>query len=148
MRLQFHSRSEYFSALARRSLGWVVTAVLVGCGERDRLTFPVEAPPGNRVGPFTTITQPLAGDTLIFPGDPFVLSGFARDPDGVDAIYFEVTGAGFSYSPVDGNGADSVQFAIQIPTLGISGGTVLVSIFAVDKLGETGITAVRQIRIR
>ncbi len=147
MSLQFHGRSGYFSALARGGLACAVTAVLAGCGERDRLTFPVEDP-GDGVGPFTTITRPDAGDTLVDAGEPFVLEGYTTDHDGVDSVFFAVAGAGVVYPPLAGASADSVRFAIQLPTADLRGDTIFVRVFAVDQLGDPGRAALRQIRIR
>ena len=71
MRLQFSSRSGYFSSTARRCIPWLVVGMLAGCGERDRLTFPVENP-GDGSGPLTNITRP-AGDTGVVEGDILIL---------------------------------------------------------------------------
>jgi hypothetical protein len=132
--------------MARWSLGWLAAGVLAGCGERDRITFPVENP-GDGSGPFTNVTHPAAADTAVIEGDLLILSGYSLDPDGVDTVYFEVSGAGQGFSPIEGAGADSVPFALQLSTLGNSGGTIIVRAFAVDHLGERGSATIRQIRI-
>jgi hypothetical protein len=146
MRLQFYSRSGYFSSMAGRCLPWLVAGMLAGCGERDRLTFPVENP-GDGSGPLTNITQP-AGDTGVVEGDLLIVTGYSIDPDGIDSVFFEVTGAGQSFSPEKGEGADSVPFALQLSTFGNTGGTILIRVFAVDGVGDRGGAAIRSINIR
>lgn len=146
MSLQFHSRSGYFYSMARPSFPWVVAGILAGCGQRDRLTFPVEDP-GDGSGPFTNITQPAVADTVAIEGDLLILTGYSVDPDGIDSVFFEVTGANQAFSPIKGNGADSVAFALQISTLGNSGASVLVRAFAKDGVGDVGPAAVRSITI-
>ncbi|HEY8258693.1 MAG TPA: hypothetical protein VIG08_13635 [Gemmatimonadales bacterium] len=146
MSLQFPSLSGYFSALARRRASWLLVGVLAGCGERDRLTFPVENP-GDGSGPFTNVTRPAVTDTAVTEGDLLILTGYSLDPDGVDTVYFEVSGAGQGFAPLLGEGADSVPFALQLSTLGNPGGTISVRAFAVDGLGDRGPATVRQIRI-
>ncbi len=147
MSLQFHSPSGYFSSLARWSAAWALAGAILGCGERDRLTFPVENP-GNGSGPQTTITRPEVADTLLAAGEAFTLTGLSADPDGVDVVRFQVVGAGVSFGPLDGGGADTVRFSIDLPTLGHSGDTILVQIFGVDAVGDLGPTATRQIRVQ
>lgn len=147
MSLQFHSRSGYFSLLAGRWRIWLALGILAGCGERDRLTFPVENP-GDGSGPFTNITRPAATDTAVIEGDLLIVSGYSLDPDGVDTVYIEVTGANQGFAPIIGEGADSVPFALQLSTLGNTGGTILVRAFAVDGVGDRGPAAVRSISIQ
>ena len=125
---------------------WAAAGFLVACGERDRLTFP-EPNPGNGSGPFTNVTRPAVTDTTVIEGDLLVLSGYSLDPDGVDTVYFEVSGAGQGFAPLLGQGDDSVPFAIQLSTLGNSGGTIVVQAFAVDVFGQRGSSALRQIHI-
>jgi hypothetical protein len=147
MSLQFPSRSRYFSALAMRYISLAAAGVLAACGTRERPTFPLENP-GNGSGPFTMITQPDGADTLLIEGDPFVLIGLSADPDGVDVVNFEVAGAGVSYAPLNGGGADTVRFSIELPTIGHSGDTIVVRVSAVDEVGDRGPIAMRQIRIQ
>ena len=124
----------------------MVAAVLAGCGERDRLTFPVENP-GDGSGPSTNITRPAVTDTVVIEGDLLILTGYSVDPDGIDSVFFEVSGANQSFSPIEGNGADSVAFALQLSTIGNSGGTILVRAYANDGVGDLGPAAVRSIKI-
>jgi hypothetical protein len=146
MSLHFRSRPGYFSVVAGRWWTWLALAALAGCTERERLTFPVENP-GDGVGPFTTITQPLVSDTAVTEGDLLVVTGYSVDHDGVDTVYFEADGAGQSFAPFPGEGADSVPFAFQLSTIGISGASILVRAYAVDKTGDFGSASVRSIRI-
>jgi hypothetical protein len=146
MSLQFHSRSGYFLALAGHWRVWLVLGMASGCSERDRLTFPVEHP-GDGVGPFTNITRPSVPDTTVIEGDLLILTGYSVDPDGIDTVYFEVSGAGQGFAPITGEGADSVTFALQLSTLGNSGGNILVRAYAVDGVGDRGSASVRSISI-
>jgi hypothetical protein len=118
-----------------------------GCGERERLTFPEENPPGDGVGPHTTITRPEVGDTVLSEGEPFVLRGMSTDPDGIDLVQFDVSGAGISFAPLNGDGADTVRFEIQLPTFGHAGDTIMVRIYAVDLEGTSGSASIRQLRV-
>jgi hypothetical protein len=142
MSLQFHSRPGYFS----HWLIWVGLAVLAGCDERERLTFPAEDP-GDGVGPFTTIVRPEVADTTVTEGDVFILAGYSLDPDGIDTVYLDVSGAGQSYAPLLGGGVDSVPFALQFSTFGKAGSIITVQIYAVDVVGDRGPASDRSIRI-
>jgi hypothetical protein len=130
-----------------RAIWWLALGFAAACGQRERPTFPTENP-GNGSGPITEIFQPDAADTVVVEGDPIFVQGRARDPDGVDAVYFEVGGSNQSFAPLDGQGADTVTFAIQLSTLGNPGGTIVVQIYSVDRLGDQGSTVTRQIRIQ
>jgi len=130
--------------------GWAIRgaalAALVGCGERDRLIFPVENP-GDGGGPTTEINHPAAPDTTVIEGDLLIVSGRTYDADGVDTVYFEVSGANQGFAPIQGEGEDTVDFALQVSTLNRSGATVVFRVHGVDMLGEQGDIVSRQIRI-
>ena len=119
----------------------------MGCSERDRLTFPTDEA-GNGAGPRTMIDVPSAGDTVVVEGDLVVVSGRTVDPDGVDKVFFQVTGLGLSFPPLDGDGADTVHFGLPFSTLNHSGDTVIVQIYGVDRLGDEGSRSVRRLRIQ
>lgn len=68
-----------------RVIRWVALAVLIGCGTRDRLTFPSENP-GDGAGPITEITHPGAHDTAVTEGDLLIIQGRTYDQDGVDTV--------------------------------------------------------------
>jgi len=146
MSLQFPSQSGYFSALGRRHLVWAGAAFVLACGERDRITFP-EPNQGNGKGPITHVTNPSVTDTAVVEGDLLILSGYSLDPDGVDTVYFDVSGTVQSFTPILGQGDDSVPFAVQFSTLGNPGGTITVRAFAVDVFGQVGDTGLRHIHI-
>ena len=129
-----------------RAFRWAGLAALVSCGERDRLVFPVENP-GDGSGPTTEINHPAASDTVVIEGDLLILRGRTYDADGVDTVYFEVGGANQGFSPLQGEGEDTVDFALQLSSLGLSGATVVVRIHGVDLLGQQGSPVSRQIRI-
>ncbi len=129
-----------------RAYRWAALVALVSCGERDRLTFPVENP-GDGDGPTTEITQPAASDTTVIEGDLLIVVGRTYDDDGVDTVYVEVGGANQGFAPIQGEGEDTVDFALQLGTLNLSGATVLVRVHGVDLLGEQGNFVTRQIRI-
>jgi hypothetical protein len=144
--LQFHLATGYFSMIPGTAFRWAALAAVVSCGERDRLVFPVENP-GDGSGPTTEITQPGADDTVVVEGDLLILRGRTFDADGVDTVYFEVGGANQGFSPIQGEGKDTVDFALQLSTLNLGGATVVVRIHGVDVLGQQGSPVSRQIRI-
>ena len=129
-----------------RAFRWAALAALVSCGERDRLIFPVEDP-GDGSGPTTEITHPGAADTTVIEGDLLLIEGRTYDADGVDTVYFEVGGANQGFAPIEGEGRDTVEFALQLSTLNRSGATVVLRAHGVDLLGEQGSIVSRQIRI-
>jgi hypothetical protein len=135
--------------LSRRGVWWLVLALVGGCAERDRLTFPDDTGGnGDGVGPATTIDEPGAFDTVLVEGDRFVLAGRTVDPDGVDTVYFDVSGLNVSFAPLQGEGADTVRFGLPLSTIGFSGATVLVRIHGVDMLGNVGQSVSRQLHIQ
>ncbi len=116
----------------------------VGCNTRDRLTVPDPNQPGS--GPETIIDRP-GNDTSVAAGPQFQVTGFTRDPDRVDTIYFETEGGISNFSPIV-SGADSVRFGLPLTTLGQSGQVITVRIFGTDLLGNRGDTAIRQITVQ
>jgi hypothetical protein len=145
--LQFHSRSGYFSTVPARVIRWGAVVLLAACGQRERLTFPTENP-GNGRGPLSAFTVPDAADTTVSDGDLLIVQGRSTDPDGVDTVYFEVSGLGQSFAPLVGEGRDTVPWALQLSTINHSGATATVQVYAVDRLGDQGSIATRSIRIR
>jgi hypothetical protein len=145
--LQFHTATGYFSMVPARAFWWVSFAVVVGCGERQRFTFPT-AEPGNGAGPVTDIDDPQAGDTVLTAGEPFVIAGRTFDPDGVAEVVFQLTGGSQNFAPLDGQGADTVRFGLPIETAGNRGDTVIVQVYGVDLLGQEGSHSVRRLRIQ
>ena len=120
-------------------------AVLVlGCNTRDRLTFPNPGSAGS--GPQTIIARPSA-DPSVTAGPDFVVTGFTRDPDRIDTVYFETDGGVTMFQPFVG-GDDSVRFALPLTTSGQSGRTITVRVFGTDRLGNRGDSAIRQIAVQ
>jgi hypothetical protein len=132
------------------SAAWVlivpgVMAIATGCEERDRLTFPN---PGDGIGPVTTIDRPNGSDTTVTAGPDFVISGRTIDPDGVDTVYFLVTGGNQNFNPFRPNPpADTVRFGLPITTTGHAGDTILVQVHGVDAQGNQGAVSSRQIAV-
>ena len=122
----------------------VLMVLLVGCDERERLTFETE--PEDRVGPSTHIDPP-SKDTTLTEGDTFVIGASTVDSSGVDSVYIEVEGANLSYLPIDANGVDTLNFAISLPTIGLSGRTITLGIFGIDVVGNIGPTVSRRLTI-
>ena len=126
-------------------LAWgVLLALLVGCEERERPVFGPD--PEDRQGPNTEINPP-ATDTTLTEGDLFVIGGRTVDPSGVDTVYIQVEGANLSYLPIDAEGEDTLNFAINLPTLNLSGRTISVGVFGTDILGNVGPTVTRRFTI-
>jgi hypothetical protein len=124
-------------------LGLCAGALMMGCDERDRLTFPSS---GDGVGPVTMIDQPNGGDTTVAAGPEFFVNGRTIDPDGVDTVYFLVTGGNQNFQPfVPRPPSDTVRFGLPLTTTGHSGDTMLVQIHGVDSQGNRGGTSIREI---
>jgi hypothetical protein len=121
-------------------------ALLGGCNERDRLTFPT---PGDGIGPVTMIDQPNGSDTTVAAGPEFFINGRTIDADGVDTVYFLVTGGNQNFQPfVPRPPSDTVRFGLPLATTGLSGDTIHVQIHGVDSQGNRGNTSVRRIVVR
>lgn len=158
--LQFGHSTDYFLGMWKRgerleSSGfgarplvlvslWIVV-LATACEERDRLTFPT---PSDGVGPVTTIDQPNSSDTTVDAGPDFFVNGRTIDPDGVDTVYFLVTGGNQNFQPFRPNPpSDTVRFGLPITTIGHGGDTILVQIYGVDSEGNQGPPSTRRIAI-
>jgi hypothetical protein len=132
----------------RTGTAGILLALLVGaCGTRDRPTFPTQET-GNGFGPTTTITEPDRADTTVTEGDVFFVVGHTTDEDGVATVVIELGGLDQAFAPIDGGGRDTVRFAIPISTIGHLGDTAVVRVHGVDRLGDEGPPAIRQILVR
>jgi hypothetical protein len=133
----------------RRSWAWVIAGLMglaSACEERDRLTFPT---PGDGIGPITTIDQPNGSDTTVRAGPDFFVNGRTIDPDGVDTVYFLVTGGNQNFNPFRPvPPTDTVRFGLPITTSGRSGQTILVQIHGVDTQGNQGGVSTRVITVQ
>ncbi|MGH7585565.1 MAG: Ig-like domain-containing protein [Gemmatimonadales bacterium] len=123
--------------------------VVAACDERERVTAPGPGPGGggDDRGPEVTITAP-AGDTTVDAGPAVFVVGRVTDPDGVDSLYIENEGGITSFPPFKHDGSDEMTFGLPFGTTGLGGTTFLVRIFAVDRDGERGDTAERQISVQ
>lgn len=119
-------------------------ALLLGCEERERLTF--ENDPDDTVGPTSRIDPP-SQDTTLTEGDLFVIGARTVDSSGVDTVFIQVEGANLSYLPLDAHGADTLSFALNLPTIGLGGRTITLGVFGVDVIGNVGPTVSRRISI-
>ena len=117
--------------------------LVLGCNERDRLTFPVD----NGQGPQATISDPSA-DTTVTAGAFALVGGRVTDTDGIDTVYFEVTGGGASFQPFIAGGDDTVTFSLPLATAGFSGTTMSVMVFGTDIGGVRVDTAVRLVTVQ
>lgn len=125
--------------------GWVAASLCTGgCNIRDRLTIPDPNQPGS--GPETIIDRP-ANDTTVTAGPTFLVTGFSRDADQIDTLYFETEGGISNFSPFI-DGGDSVRFGLPLTTLGQSGQVITVRVFGTDDLGNRGDTAIRRITVQ
>jgi hypothetical protein len=123
----------------------MLLALLLGCDERERLTF--ETDPTDRVGPTTTFTQPTQ-DTLLTEGDFYAVGVRTVDTSGVDTVFVQVQGANLNYLPLDADGVDTLTFSLDLPTIGLSGRTIVYEVFGVDVIGNIGPTVSRRITIQ
>jgi hypothetical protein len=121
----------------------LVAIGLTACNQRDRITFP--DPPGGP-GPVMVIDRPLA-DTTVTAGPDFFVLGYAKDPDGVDTVYFETVGGVSSFPPLI-DGSDSIRFGLPLTTLNQGGQVITVRVFGVDGLGNHGDTVTRVITVQ
>jgi hypothetical protein len=122
----------------------VLVALLIGCDERERLTF--ENGSDDRVGP-TTHIDPPSKDTTLTEGDIFVIGASTRDSSGVDSVYIQVEGANLTYLPLAASGVDTFNFALSLPTIGLSGRTITLGVHGVDVIGNVGPTVSRSLTI-
>jgi hypothetical protein len=127
-----------------KAMWGVLIALLLGCDERERLTF--ESDPDDRLGPTSRIDPP-SRDTTLTDGDLFVVGARTVDPSGVDSVYIQIEGGDLSYAPLDANGADTLNFSLNLPTLGRSGQTITVGVYGVDVLGNVGPIVTRRLTI-
>lgn len=92
------------------------------------------------------IDQPSGADTTVAEGPDFFVNGRTIDPDGVDTVYFLVTGGNQNFQPFAPRPpSDTVRFGLPITTTGHAGDTILVQIHGVDSQGNRGGTSVREI---
>jgi hypothetical protein len=139
-------RQNSFSSRVLRLIGPCLVGVAAGCAERDRLTF---SDPSDGVGPLTLIDQPNGPDTTVPAGPQLFISGRTIDPDGVDTVYFLVSGANQSFQPFRPNPpTDTVHFGLQIVTSGGSGDTILVGVLGVDAQGNRGNISSRRVFVQ
>jgi hypothetical protein len=118
--------------------------LLIGCSERERLTFPN---PGDQIGPVTTIDRPGIAETTVTAGPDFVVNGRTADPDGVDTVRFLVSGSGDHFAPFIGGG-DSVRFGLPLSTAGHQGDTLDLEVYGVDAEGNRGASAFRRLLVK
>lgn len=130
------------------SLPWrgaLLASAALGCNTRDRLTFPDPGPAG--AGPHTIIDHPL-GDTVVSGNSAnLFVTGWSVDHDGLDTVYYETVGGLTSFQP-DVVGSDSFRFGLPLTIGGLAGDTILLRVFATDRFGNRGDTAIRQIVVQ
>jgi hypothetical protein len=131
-------------------LWWLIVPGVIGvaaaCSERDRLTFPNQS---DGIGPVTLIDQPGGSDTTVGAGPTFFVNGRSIDSDGIDTVYFLVAGGNQGFPPIHPSPlADTVRFGLPISTNGRSGQAVELQVYGVDRQGNQGAPAARQIIIR
>jgi len=130
----------------RRARLAAVLVILAACQERDRLTFP---DPGDGIGPVTMIDQPNASDTTVAAGADFLLDGRTVDLDGVDTVYFLVTGGNQNFPPFRPSPpTDTVRWGLPLSTTGRSGSTITVQVYGVDLQGNQGAPSTRHVIVR
>jgi hypothetical protein len=123
-----------------------MAGLFAGCSERERLTFP---DPGDGIGPVTLIDQPNGPDTTVSAGPQLFISGRTIDPDGVDTVYFLVTGGIQTFQPFRPSPpTDTVHFGLQIVTSGQSGDTILIGVLGVDSQGNRGNVSSRRVIVQ
>jgi len=143
----FHPPFRLFLGMPAKPVWGILVALLLGCDERERLTFETE--PDDTVGPSSSIDPP-SSDTTLTADDvisSFVLGARTVDPSGIDTVFIAVEGANLSYLPIDANGDDTVSFAVTIPIGNLAGRTIVVGVHGVDVIGNVGPTVSRRLTI-
>ena len=120
---------------ARRALLAGIAVFALGCTSRDRPITPTD-PGGGSVIPLITITEP-GSDTVVSEGATLVIVGEVQDDVGVDSIFFDIQGASFNLPPTNVAGP-TVSFQFVLPTTGLAGTVVTISITATDDDGNQG----------
>jgi hypothetical protein len=134
--------------VAARGGALAASAVVLAtaCEERERLTFPT---PSDGQGPLTAIDRPNGPDTTVFAGPDFLVNGRSVDADGVDTVYFLVTGGNQNFSPFAPSPPPTmVRFGVPLTTTGHEGETIQIQVYAVDVFGNQGPTSTRQIHVQ
>lgn len=121
---------------ARRALLLAgIAAFAIGCSGRDRPITPT-GPGGGPVAPLITITEP-GSDTVVSEGVTLVIVGEVQDDVNVDSIFFSLQGAPFNLLPANVDG-ELVSFQFTLPTAGLAGTVVTISVTAKDDDGNRG----------
>jgi len=120
---------------ARRALLLAgIAAFAIGCSGRERPITPTG--PGGSVEPLITITEP-GSDTVVSEGATVVIFGEAQDDVSVDSIFFSLQGAPFALPPTNVDGK-TVTFSLTVPTAGLAGTVLTISVTAKDEDGNQG----------
>jgi hypothetical protein len=125
--------------------GWLLVALVAGCGERSRLTFE-DGGPLDQTPPVAVIDEP-GEDTVLTDGPQFLVGARVTDEGGVDTVYVDLEGTDHELHPLTGGGRDTVLVGIPIVTLGNHGRTITVQVFGVDLSGNRGQRAIRKLTI-
>lgn len=121
---------------------------IAGCGDRERPTTP-SGPAGGGGGPaipLVTINAPGA-DTTVARDTFLVVRGEVQDDISVDSIFFDITGAQFSFLPADVDGP-LVPYSFTFSTAGLGGSQITISISAKDEDGNLGGPATRILSVQ
>ena len=86
--------------------------------------------------PLITITEP-GSDTVVSEGATVVIFGEAQDDVSVDSIFFSIQGAPFALPPTNVDG-ETVTFSFTVPTTGLAGTVLTISVTAKDEDGNQG----------
>jgi hypothetical protein len=118
---------------------------LVGCNQRERLTFPNAV---NGVGPKVVINNP-SQDTTVTAGPAALIAGKVFDEAGIDTVYFDVQGGLAGFPPFVADGIlDTMSFVLPVTTNGLAGSTITVSVFGTNLAGTRGDTVSRRITVQ
>jgi hypothetical protein len=120
---------------------WLLAAG--ACQTRERFLIP---PTGDGIGPETVVDRP-GEDTTVTSGPDFVATGYTRDQDGVDTLYF-LTEGGASDRTVLFTSGDSVRWALPITTAGLVGHLITLRVFGTDRFGSRGDTVTRLLLVQ
>lgn len=117
----------------------------LGCEDRLRPQF---GGPGSGEGPTSTVTTPAELDTVA-RGVSFPLGVRIQDDDGVDSLWIAFSEPLMDTLRFSGSGETTVLGLIDVTVPGPSTlDTLLITVFGVDMVGDTGVVTSRHLLVQ
>ena len=120
-------------------------AGVAGCSDRARPTF---GGIGNGIGPISLVTTPAEFDTVT-RGVPFTLGVRVEDEDGVDSLFVIPSDTLMAGLRAAGDG-EAIATASYTPFVSnaYSSDTLVISVYGIDLLGDTGAVYTRHLIVQ